>query len=61
MNKKLLRDTRRNLHDWVRRSRHETLHLDKRLEIVMLAIADLCEALALDEKEIVDVEINETD
>lgn len=57
MNKKLLRDTRRNLHDWVRRSRRETVHLDKRLEVLMLALADVCEALALDEKETIDVEV----
>ena len=44
MNKQLLRETRRNLHAWVKRSRTETVHLDKRMEVLMLALADVCEA-----------------
>jgi len=45
MNNKLLRETRRNLHAWVTRSKNETVHLDKRMEVLMLALADICEAL----------------
>jgi len=57
MNNKLLRETRRNLHAWVTRSKNETVHLDKRMEVLMLALADMCEAMATDEAEVVDVKV----
>jgi len=59
MNKQLLRETRRNLHAWVKRSRTETVHLDKRMEVLMLALADVCEALALDDVKQAEVEVQE--
>jgi hypothetical protein len=59
MNSQLLRETRRNLHDWVRRSKYETVHLDKRMEVLMLALADMCETLASEEPKVVDVEVKD--
>jgi hypothetical protein len=49
--KELLRKTRQTLHEWVWRCEHETVHLDRRMEILMLALADICEALALEDNE----------
>ena len=59
MNNRLLRATRENLHAWVAKSKITTVHLDQRMEVVMLALADMCEAMATDEPEVVDVEIVE--
>jgi hypothetical protein len=48
MNKVLLRNTHSNLMGWLTKFRHETVPTDKRLEIVMMALADMCQALATD-------------
>jgi hypothetical protein len=50
MDKKLLQNTKRNLYDWLTKCRHETVHLDKRMEIIMMALADMCEAMATDKE-----------
>jgi len=39
------------------RCRTETVHLDKRMEILMGAIANICIALAEEQLEVVDVEV----
>ena len=51
MNKELLIWTRDNLYDWLRRTREETVSTDKKLEILMMAIADMCAALGRETEE----------
>jgi len=55
--KEILRKTADQLQVWRMRCRTETVHLDKRMEILMGAIANLCIALTEEELEVVDVEV----
>jgi hypothetical protein len=46
MNKELLMLTYSNLMNWLMKCSQETVSTDKKLEIVMMALADMCQALA---------------
>jgi hypothetical protein len=61
MNKQVLRDTRDNLIREIMRCKTETVHLDRRMEIIMAALASICAGLVDEEPkrrelEIIDVE-----
>jgi len=51
MNYKLLKLTHGNLMGWVRRSQEETVSADKKLEVIMVSLADICTALGTDGSE----------
>ncbi len=51
MNSALLIWTRDNLYGQLRRCREETVSTDKKLEILMMAVADMCAALGRDSEE----------
>jgi hypothetical protein len=51
VNKDLLLLTRNNLMAWVGRSREETVSVDKKLELIMFSLADMCAALGRDTEE----------
>ncbi len=51
MNKDLLIWTRDNLYDNLRRCREETVSVDKKLEILMMSLADMCAALGRESEE----------
>jgi hypothetical protein len=48
MNKALLKLTHDSLMTWLTKCREETVSADKKLEIIMLGLADICTALATD-------------
>lgn len=48
MNKPMLRMVYNNLMGWLTKSREETVSADKKLEIIMMSLADICTALATD-------------
>ncbi len=51
MNKNLLALTHSNLMAWLTRCSQETVSTDKKLEIIMLSLADMCSALAFGSEE----------
>ena len=55
--KLILQKTAKELMDWRIRFRTETVHHDKRFEIIIAALANICVALAEEELEVVDVEV----
>jgi len=54
--KRILQRTAKELTEWRIRCRTETVHLDRRLEVLMAALANMCVALAEEELEVIDVE-----
>lgn len=48
MNIKLLKIAHNNLMGWLTKSREETVNQDKKLEITMMSLADMCTALGTD-------------
>jgi hypothetical protein len=48
MNKQLLKITHSNLMGWLTKCREETVSPDKKLEIIMMSLADICVAMATD-------------
>jgi hypothetical protein len=48
MNKKLLRLAQRNLNDWLTKCREETVSVDRKLELIMFSLSDICTALGTD-------------
>jgi len=57
LSKQILQKTAKELMDWRIRCRTETIHLDRRMEILMAALANMCVALAEEEMEVLDVEV----
>lgn len=55
--KLILQKTAKELMDWRIRCRTETVHLDRRLEIILGALANIAIALSEEELDIVDVEV----
>ena len=51
MNKGLLIWTRNNLYDQLRRCSEQTVTADKKLEWLMMALADMCAALGRESEE----------
>jgi hypothetical protein len=51
VNKDLLLLTRDNLMAWVGRCQEETVSVDKKLELIMFSLADMCAALSRDTEE----------
>lgn len=51
MNKELLLLTRDNLMAWLTRCTQESVSADKKLELIMISLADMCQALACDTEE----------
>ena len=37
--------TRRSLYSWLTKCREETISADKKLEIIMMSLADMCQAM----------------
>lgn len=48
MNKGLLKLVHQSLMGWLTKCREETVSADKKLEVIMLSLADMCTALATD-------------
>lgn len=48
MNVGLLKLTHRNLSSWLTKCREETVSTDKKLEIIMNSLSDMCTALGTD-------------
>lgn len=48
MNQFLLRWTHKNLMSWMTKSREQTVPVDKKLDIIMMSLADICQALGTD-------------
>jgi hypothetical protein len=59
MDKVLLKLTHRNLMDWLQKSREETVSLERKMNVLMLSVADLCIALADDETSVIQVQNRE--
>ncbi len=48
MNQALLKLTHRNLSGWLTKCHQETVTTDKKLEIILFALSDICTALGTD-------------
>ena len=48
MNIQLLKLTQQNLSGWLTKCQQETVSVDKKLETIMFALADICTALGTD-------------
>jgi hypothetical protein len=61
MNKFMLAWTHSNLNSWMHKATQETVPIDKKLDLIMFSLADMCQAIGFDDYDQLDAYKREHD